>query len=182
MVPEENCTDLEYDIGRRILRDVGTIEGLIKGTKRRGNNRNPRIDRYTERSGLTPPQYWCAIWAGCVIADCGGLVPEGFPDCDRWAPFLVDKPRPMCCVLYGKPGKLEHIGFWLRYEREDNLVLTGEGNRGFGQKVSNNGIGVSIAPIGRDDIMGFYHQRPASGDESERQDMVRQLEEVHAYG
>lgn len=184
LVPGVNCTPLEYDIGRRLLRDEGTLEGIIPGTHppQRGNNRNLRIDAMCKRWNLAPGQYWCAIEASCVIADCGGLVPAGAPDCDTWLPFCEKEPRIMACVLYGKGTDARHIGFWARWEKDDGLVMTWEGNRSYHGGKNNNGIGMDLALITRDDILGFYHQRSAFDTEADRQAYVRSLEEVNARG
>jgi hypothetical protein len=155
LVPGHNCTELEYRIIERALRDDGLLETPL------GSNRNPRIDEYTRRFGLEPPQYWCAIWVGCMWADAGSLVPKFAPDCDAWIPFV--KPwkerRPGDAVLYGKPGDARHIGIFAR--EQEGLILTIEGNRGYHGSKTNNGVAVDLAPTTRTDILGVIHPRVA---------------------
>lgn len=153
-VPGANCTDLEYQVVLRSGRDDGIVETPL------GSNRGVRIDRMIRRSGLTPPVYWCAVWVGIVLADCGVPLPEGFPSCDRWLPYLSAKPRPGSAILYGVPGDARHIGIVTRYDR--HITLTREGNRGYmGLRASgknvNNGVCVDQAPLIRRDVLGYVH-------------------------
>src|SRR5688500_6867497 len=138
LAPGENCTALGYEVVRRAMLDVGIVETPL------GSNRGIRIDRYTRRAGIEPPQWWCAIWVGAVFADCGAAIPREYAACDRWLPFMRPDPAIGAAVLYGVPGDARHIGIVARL---DPLVLTIEGNRSFAGAPTNNGIGVDIGPM-----------------------------------
>lgn len=156
LVPGENCTDLEYRVVCRAWPDIGILE------RPAGSNRGIRIDKMTRRTGLKPPVFWCAIWAGLVMADAGALVPQNFPDCDTWLPYLSPIPRNGSAVLYGKPGDARHIGIVTRIEKDG--IWTIEGNRGIpGEDKSrtNNGEGVFHGKMFREDVLGYFHARSA---------------------
>lgn len=166
LVPGHNCTDLGFAICERALKDIGILEVPT------GSNRGTRIDRMTKRAGLPPGQWWCAIWVGAVFADCGALVPSGYPLTDNWLPFLREgrdraTPHPGDAVLYGLKkagpvvswGNAHHIGIVVRVpEPGQPLVLTIEGNRSFAGS-SNNGVAVDIGPMLRTDILGYFAPR-----------------------
>lgn len=171
LVPGYNCTELGYRICQRALLDVGILEVP------NGSNRGGRIDRMTKRAGLPMGQWWCAIWAGAVFADCGALVPTGYPLTDNWLPFLREggakaKAQPGDAVLYGlkkkgpvvKWGDAHHIGIVVRLPEPklgQHLLLTIEGNRSFAGTSSNNGIAVDIGPMVRSDVLGYFAPRLA---------------------
>lgn len=170
LVPGYNCTQLGYDILQRAMLDVGILEVP------NGSNRGKRLDGYAKRAGFPPPAdpkkagpYWCAIWAGCVLADCGCLVPANFAGTDYWLPYLVKdgKPEPGDCVLYGvrkagpvvQWGDAHHIGIMARIAEPSlgqMLHLTIEGNRSYAGTASNNGVAVDIGPMMRQDILGYF--------------------------
>jgi len=148
-----------------------------------GSNRSPFIDALTKWAGSPLGSYWCAIWAGSIYAAAGCRVPQIFPSCDAWLPYLVDvkslphAERVGCAILYGKRGttaitpastveglKLngwdaQHIGILTNWIREPyDLVLTTEGNRGYaGLPIGtpNNGIAIDTAPLNRKDVLGL---------------------------
>jgi hypothetical protein len=141
-----------------------------------GSNRGIRIDAMAKRLGFTfksgqPGVYWCAIWASCVAADCGLLVPEGGALTDHWLPFTKPGkwdavPAVGDFVLYGlrRPGPVvdwgdaHHIGLLARLPEPDQdqaLTLTIEGNRSFAGTASNNGVAVDLGPMMRKDILGY---------------------------
>lgn len=161
LVPGHNCTQLGYTIVVRAFADLGITEVPL------GSNRGTRLDKYAKRSGLPvkkkgePGYWWCAIWAGCVWADCHAQVPLWFPQTDHWIEHLQPDPVIGSAILYGlrKKGPLSptmdahHIGIVARL---DPLVLTIEGNRAFAG-TSNNGLAVDIGPPNRRDILGYIH-------------------------
>lgn len=159
-----NCSELGYEIVLRAFRDIGIREQPW------GSNRGTRIDRMTRRAGLTPPQWWCAIWVGCVWADVGAMVPEGFPSCDAWLEYLEPTsatPQAGDAVLYGlrKAGREDahHIGIVAdpadgRRER----IITIEGNRAYAGTASNNGVAVDVGPMIRRDVLGYVRPRLAA--------------------
>lgn len=151
---DHNSTDLERDVVERAFDDIGILEDPL------GSNQGTRINEWTKRAGLPAGQWWCAIWVGAVLADCGLKIPNGYPACDNWLPY-IDKvkvpPRAVCVVLYGlrkATNRLDahHIGIVVR---KDPLVLTIEGNRSFAGTASNNGLAVDIGPMTRRDILGY---------------------------
>src|ERR1044071_8460234 len=79
----QNSTDLQRKIVQRALRDDGILESPL------GSNRSPYLDMLIRWAGLEPPQYWCAIWVGRMLADAGAQIPSGFPSCDAWLPYVV---------------------------------------------------------------------------------------------
>lgn len=166
LVVGENCTQLQYDVCARAMRDIGILEVP------NGSNRGTRLDRMTIRAGLKPPQWWCAIWAGEVLADAGSLIPRDFPGTDYWLPHIEDEPCVGAAILYGlrKPGPVlktmnaHHIGIVVRLPEPklgQQLMLTVEGNRAFSGTASNNGVAVDIGPVLRKDILGYYHPKAA---------------------
>jgi hypothetical protein len=162
LVPGDNCTELEYKIVVRAWDDIGTYEDPLT------SNRGIRIDEWTKRAGSPPGSWWCAIWAGCVYADCGVPVPVGFPLTDAWLPFLRKVPRPGAMILYGlrRRGPVvadmdaHHIGIVARWEPKWPIpqyrINTVEGNRGFAG-TTNNGVAVDFGPVTRADILGYVY-------------------------
>jgi len=148
---EENSSALGRAIIYRAMADVGILETPL------ASNRGVRIDRYAKRAGSPLGSWWCAIWTGAVFADCGALVPVGYPACDSWLPFVQKEPVIGAAVLYGVRGDAHHIGVVARLEP---MVLTIEGNRGFAG-TTNNGVAVDIGPMQRRDILGYFHPRTA---------------------
>jgi hypothetical protein len=169
LVPGENCTELGYRIVERAWRDIGIMEVP------EGSNRGIRIDRYTKASGLTPPQWWCAIFAGRVLIDCGSLVPISYPGTDYWLPHVERKDqgaRPQIgdVVIYGtwkagpvvKWGNAHHAGIIVRLpEPGQPRTYTVEGNRAFAGTTSNNGLAVDFGPMIRTDVLGYFRPRVA---------------------
>lgn len=157
LVPGENCTDLQYKICQRAWCDLGILEVP------NASNRGTRIDRYTLRAGLKPPQYWCAILVGAVFADCGVPVPEEYPSTDMWLPFMREGGAKAAfevgdAVLYGTKKDAKHIGIVVRVpelQLRQKYTLTVEGNRGFAGTDTNDGLGVGLGPITRKDILGY---------------------------
>lgn len=148
---EGNSSALGRAIVIRAMADVGILEVPL------ASNRGTRIDAMAKRAGSPLGSWWCAIWAGAVFADCGALVPVGYPACDAWLPYLQREPVIGAAVLYGVRGDAHHIGIVVRLEP---LVLTIEGNRGFAG-TTNNGVAVDIGPMQRRDILGYVHPRTA---------------------
>jgi hypothetical protein len=150
-----NCTPLQQQIIERAFRDVGIQEVPP------GSNMGTRIEAMTRRAGLKPPVWWCAVWAGAVLADCGVPIPRGYAACDAWIPYLQDRPTHAAIVLYGlrkrnSNGKVistdaHHIGIVARLEP---IMETIEGNRGFAG-TTNNGTAVDINPMNRKDVLGY---------------------------
>jgi hypothetical protein len=172
LVPGHNCTQLAYDLLMRADLDIGILEVP------NGSNRGTRIDAMAKRAGFPPPAdpkregpYWCAIWAGCVAADMGLLVPQGFAATDNWLPYVKEgrwdaKPAPGDFVLYGLKkkgpavtwGDAHHIGIVARVPEPalgQLVTMTIEGNRSLAGTASNNGIAVDIGPMTRRDILGY---------------------------
>jgi hypothetical protein len=146
------------------MRDVGILEVP------NGSNRGTRLDKMTRRAGLEPPVWWCAVWAGLVMADAGSKIPKNFPATDHWLPYIVPEPCIGAAILYGlrKPGPVSktmdahHIGIVMRLPEPklgQHVMLTCEGNRAYAG-TSNNGIAVDIGPPNRRDILGYYWPRP----------------------
>lgn len=168
LVAGENCTPLGYRVCMRAFVDLGTLEVPT------GSNRGPRIDRWTARAGLPIPQpgtdgqgwWWCAVWAGCVFADAGALVPSEFAATNNWKDHLVRggakaEPQPGDAILYGANKVAHHIGVVVRLPSKDQpLMLSVEGNRSFAGSASNNGLAVDLGPVLRRDILGYI--RPTS--------------------
>lgn len=160
LVPDVNCTQLQYAIVQRAMADVGILETPL------GSNRGKRIDRYAARGGSPAGSYWCGLFVGAVFSDCGAMVPEGYGATDNWLPYITDKPVIGAAVLYGlrKKGPVRadmdahHIGVIARL---DPMILTIEGNRSYAGTASNNGIAVDIGPMLRKDVLGFVHPRTA---------------------
>jgi hypothetical protein len=165
---------------RAIVRQA--LEDNNKHESPLGSNRSPYIDALTRWAGSPLGSYWCAIWAGAIFAAAGCRVPQLFPSCDYWLPYLVD-PKVMpaeerigCAILYGKRGTTpitltstisglkaagwdaQHIGIITNWIRDPyDLVITTEGNRGYqGLPVGtpNNGIAIDTAPLTRKDVLG----------------------------
>ena len=150
-------TALQRAIVMRAVADDGELERPL------GSNRSPYIDEMTRWAGLKPPQYWCALWVAKVWTDAGAAVPVGFPSCDAWLPYLepldtlTRAERIGCAVLYGVPTDAKHIGIITRCE--DDLTLTTEGNRGYANSGTNNGVCVDTAPLTRKDVLGVVRPR-----------------------
>lgn len=168
-------TDVQRRIVRRALRDSQHTETPL------GSNRSPYLDALCAWAGSPVGSYWCGIWAGAVYVDAGCRVPNLFPSCDQWLPWLIDPEtipiaeRVGCAILYGKPGTApvgpdvgamlasgwdaKHIGIVTQWVRDPwELVTTTEGNRGyFGLAVGtpNNGVAVDTAPQIRKDVLGL---------------------------
>lgn len=172
LVAGHNCSELAYEILIRADRDIGILEVP------NGSNRGTRIDAMAKRAGFPPSKnpkkegpYWCAIWAGCVAADVGLRVPEGFPATDNWLPYVREgrwnaKPEVGDFVLYGRRAKgpvvswgdAHHIGIIARVPEPEHgqlLTLTIEGNRSYAGGASNNGVAVDIGEMTRKDILGY---------------------------
>lgn len=150
---DHNSTELERTVVERAFDDLGITEDPL------GSNRGTRLDEWTKRSGLPPGQWWCAIWVGAVLADCGLKIPKSYPACDAWLPYMArvkTPPRSVCVVLYGlrkeKYEDAHHIGIVVR---TSPVVLTIEGNRSLAGTASNNGVAVDIGPMTRRDILGY---------------------------
>lgn len=146
---QSNSTELQRKIIVRAFADIGILEVPL------GSNRGKRIDEYTRRAGSPLASWWCAIWAGAVFRDVGALVPEGYPSCDKWLPYLQREPVLGSAILYGVRGNAHHIGIVARLSP---LVLTIEGNRGYAG-TTNNGVAVDIGPLQRKDILGYFVPR-----------------------
>lgn len=159
--PGVNCTALGASVCARALQDVGTLEVP------NGSNRGEYLDVWTKRAGLPVPKddktgegwWWCAIWAGVVLADCQLLVPTDYPACQAWLEYLGDEPTPGSIVLYGVNSVAHHIGIVVRNPEAaagQLLRLTIEGNRAFAGS-SNNGLAVDIGPMMRTDVLGYIN-------------------------
>jgi hypothetical protein len=168
-------------IQRVIVRQA--LEDSNKHESPLGSNRSPFIDAITRWAGSPLGSYWCAIWAGAVYVASGCRVPQLFPACDYWLPYMVDTKaltadeRVGCAILYGKRGTMpitpgatvaayknagwdaQHIGIVTNWIRDPyDLVITTEGNRGYaGLPVGtpNNGIAIDTAPLTRKDVLGL---------------------------
>lgn len=164
LVPRENCTQLGFEIATRALKDVGILEVP------QASNRGIRIDRMAKAAGIPLGSWWCALWAGRVLIDCGCLVPEEYPATDAWLPYVIrgGDPHVGDVVLYGLKqrgpvvewGNAHHCGIIVRVpEPGQPLTLTIEGNRAYAGTTSNNGLAVDMGPMLRTDILGYF--RPA---------------------
>lgn len=151
LVAGYNCTPLQLAVVLRALKDVGILEVPLK------SNRGTRIDAMAKRAGSPLGSWWCAIWAGAVMADAGSLVPTVYAACDSWLPFCTKKLEVGSAVLYGVHGDAHHIGIVVR---TTPMVLTIEGNRGYAG-TTNNGVAVDIGPMLRTDVLGYYAPRVA---------------------
>jgi hypothetical protein len=155
----DNSTDLQRRIVQRALHDDGILETPL------GSNRSPYLDHLCTWAGSPLGSYWCAIWVGRMFADAGAKIPQGFPSCDAWLPWLVPlnsvtpQERVGAAVLYGVPGDAKHIGIISRVH--PGITLTIEGNRGYAGSSTNNGVAVDQAPLGRKDILGIVLPVPA---------------------
>lgn len=165
LVPGENCTELAYRICNRALCDLGILEVP------NGSNLGVRVERMIRRAGLNPPQPWCACEVGSVFGDCQVPVPEGYALTDTWLPFVREgrwdaTPHVGDAILYGKRekgpvvtwGNAHHIGIVVRVPElklGQKLLLTIEGNRGFAGSNTNEGVGVGLGPVTRNDILGY---------------------------
>ena len=143
---EANSTDLERRVAWRALQDVGLLEDPV------GSNRGRRIDAMARRGGSPLGSYWCALWVGEVLADCGLGVPPGYGSCDAWRPWAVPGlPREqVAVVLYGTETDYQHIGLQVR---RAPIRLTVEGNRGLKGSGTRNGVAVDLDAIARDDLV-----------------------------
>lgn len=170
LVPGDNCTPLGYRIVMRAFCDVGILEVP------NGSNRGTRLDAMNKRAGTPLGSYWCAIWAGLVLADAGSMVPENYPGTDYWLPYVKDgrekaTPEVGDVVIYGLKkagpvvdwGNAHHCGIIVR-QREpklgENFLLTIEGNRGYAG-TTNDGNAVDIGPMIRADILGYVSPKVA---------------------
>lgn len=132
------------------MRDPGILEMPL------GSNRGVRIDYYTKRAKLKPPVYWCACFVGAVWADAGAMIPQDYPSCDAWLPYLRSDPVPGAAILYGPSrSNATHIEL---VARVDTMLLVIGGNRGAPGANTNNGIGVfGPIPQTRRDVLGYVH-------------------------
>lgn len=146
---DSNSTPLSRMIVSRSALDDGICEVPL------ASNRGTRLDAMVKRAGLKPPVWWCAVWVGCVYADCGLLVPNGFPACDAWLPYMdpSGKPKVGAAILYGVRGDAHHIGIVTRLSPQ---VLTREGNRAYAG-TTNDGVAVDQGPPRRADILGYVY-------------------------
>src|SRR5687767_7999429 len=98
-----NSTDLQRKIVQRALHDDGILETPL------GSNRSPYLDHICQWAGISLGSYWCAAILGRWLSDCGCKVPQGFPSCDAWLPYMVPlgsvtpQERVGAAVLYGVP-------------------------------------------------------------------------------
>lgn len=147
-----NSSDLERRVAWRALQDVGLVEEPL------GSNRGRRIDAMARRGGSPLGSYWCALWVGEVLADCGLGVPPGYGSCDAWAPWVVDglPSDHVAVVLYGTADDLVHIGLQVR---RSPIRLTVEGNRGLAGSGTRNGVAVDCDAITRRDLVGHIPLR-----------------------
>jgi hypothetical protein len=176
LVPGYNCTELGLEVVLRSFCDLGICE------QPEGSNLGKRIEAMTTRMGLRPPQYWCAIWVCCVLADRGCLFPVNGASCDEWIRFShlctlrdiltasaeAQKHMIGAQILFGTRGRGDHkrSGAALRASGWDAVhigtitritktrVYTCEGNRGYAGGVTNNGEWVSNDVNKRTDIIG----------------------------
>lgn len=169
LVPGDNCTALGYAICQRALKDVGILEVPF------ASNRGGRIDRMAKEGGYDLGSWWCAIFAGRVLIDCGSLVPNLYGATDQWLPYVERadkgaKPEPGDVVIYGlrKAGPVvswgdgHHAGIVVRVPSKDQpLTLTIEGNRSLAGTASNNGLAVDLGAMSRTDVLGYYRPRVA---------------------
>jgi hypothetical protein len=139
LVPDDNCSWLEYMITRRALCDSGILEDPW------ASNRGTRIDRMTRRSGSPLGSYWCGIEAGAVWLDCGAVI-YGPSRTNGTHIEIVTRTR------VGRPD-------WPR--ANDNLTCGG--NRGAGGSGTNNGLGVFHELQSRTDVLGYVRPVPVSG-------------------
>lgn len=148
---EANCTQLQYAVVLRALKDVGILEVPL------ASNRGVRIDSYLRRAGVpeslitSGKGWWCAAAAGAWLLDCGVPVPADYAATAAWLPYIGDEPCPGAIVLYGVNGVPHHIGV---LARQKPMVLTIEGNRGYAG-TTNNGVACDIGPMLRKDILGY---------------------------
>lgn len=142
-----NSTDLERRVAWRAHQDIGLVEDPL------GSNRGRRIDAMARRGGSPLGSYWCALWVGEVLADCGLGVPPGYGSCDAWRPWMQPglPDAPVAVILYGTPDDAKHIGIQVRREP---LRLTIEGNRGLKGSATRNGVAVDLDAITRADVLG----------------------------
>lgn len=143
--------------------DVGILETAP--------NRGERIDAYLRRAHVPESLieagkgYWCAAAVGAWFIDAGAKAPRDYASCDAWLPAMVrcsaadlgKVALPGDAILYGvrrADGTLDaqHIGLIWRLEP---IVLTCEGNRGLGAKVTNNGVAVDVHAMTRADVLGI---------------------------
>jgi hypothetical protein len=184
LVPGYNCTEVGYEVVLRSFCDIGICE------QPEGSNMGRRIEAMTRRMGLTPPQYWCAVWVCCVLADRGCLFPVNGASCDEWIRFshlctlrdiLTASPGAQKFmiggqILFGTRGRGDHgrsasalrlsgwdavhIGTITRITK--TRVYTCEGNRGYAGGVTNNGEWVSNDVCKRTDVIGIIPLRQAA--------------------
>ncbi len=142
-----NSTALQRRVVERSACDDGILEVPL------GSNRGTRIDAMVKRSGAPLGSYWCAIWVGAVMLDCGLLVPQGYAAVDAWLPYMVKSPCHGAVVIYGpNPRDGVHCGIVTRLAP---LMLTREGNRGYAGSGTRNGVCVDQAPMARHDVLGY---------------------------
>jgi hypothetical protein len=141
-----NSTDLERRVAWRALQDVGLVEEPL------GSNRGRRLDAMARRGGSPLGSYWCALWVGEVLADCGLGVPPGYGSCDAWRPWATPglPETAVAVVLYGTATDYQHIGLQVR---RTPVRLTVEGNRGLRGSGTRNGVAVDLDAITRADAI-----------------------------
>lgn len=171
--------DQATERGRQIIRRAAHDAHLREEPL--GSNRAPYLDALCTRFGIPLGSYWCALWAGAVLIDCGCLVPGAFADCDRWLPYLVPVTavspgdRTGAAILYGTRGtgpvdpdyqvmkatgwNAVHLG--LVADGTTTPMITVEGNRGYAGSPTNNGVAVDFAPTYRPDVLGLVLPRPS---------------------
>lgn len=165
LVPEDNCTQLGYEIILRAYCDIGICE------QPEGSNRGTRIDAMAKRWGSPLGSYWCALWLMGVWADRGALVPREGARVENWRSLVIPEWRMTfsnmirasaevqkhligAAVLYESAAqkRLVHIGLIARIT--GNRVFTIEGNRGFAGGLTNNGEWCTLEPSERHDVYG----------------------------
>lgn len=172
----DNCTAEGYDVITRAWCDLGICE------QPEGSNWGGRIKTMANRMGYTTPQYWCAIWVCCVLADRGFPFPKWGADCDQWIRYAhlvtlkgilgasreAQKHFIGAQILYGVRGRGDHKRAAADLKRDgwnayhigiisritSTRVYTIEGNRGYAGGVTNNGEWVDNEPVSRNDIIG----------------------------
>lgn len=131
-----------------------------------GSNSSPEIDAMMDEFGIPRHQPWCAAFTGAVFHACGAAVPSTGPfisSCDQWLVWakkeqrFTTTPTPGAAVLYGKGDDAQHIGI---VARVTPMVLTIEGNRGFGT-ATREGLAVDLGPVAAGWVLGYVTPRPA---------------------
>ena len=128
-----------------------------------GEKNNPKIIEYAQFLGFDWYQNdeisWCGVFAGWVVANCGGDIPE-FRDytsaatARRWLEMgeerSVEEAQPgMVCVFSrGNDPKYGHVGFFCRWDQERDYVYVLGGNQG-------RPGGINISPYPRKKLLGI---------------------------